>query len=879
MKFARLISLLLAIGLILGVATSCRDNTGTSSTESPTSSEEIDYNSELPVGSDASKTESEFDDGDESRPTPTPGSSDYSNTSDGDGDVSGPSEEEPFEPVSSALDNPDNIAYIYDSNPNYVYAITVNDVEVIAFKEPDGSYFDVITGGGHYYLSGSSGRTLVEVIGIESYETTIQDNQMALIVRYLVFGVNTEGAIVETTYTFYENSIGVSARVSYTGTEPITSGTIRRTYLNGYEDTVKNWSTDWVYPEDGDYPYRYIDSWVTVQNLDANHKLYTYNRGNIPERYWDFYVRYPETNIPLFYQEEGEDAPTGLDYTAQYDLVLERSDPENSGTANKKSPDYLALFKSHNSDFAAGIAPMEAEEDGSTVFVGDSVELNMNVTNLVDRDIEFSVRYDVHDYYGNIVAADIFINSTAFEGLDANRSIKIDASKWGYGIYFLNFKVVSEYYSYQEYYPFMIIPEHEYKYNATSPFGINQAGIYQGSPVQMENNYSLFNKIGIAVSRGGFETDDYEKSITYLKLLKQKGIRMISQNGGNEEYLQMYGDYYQDCIYGNEYNMEINGKLPNITEEEKDEVWNRYYNESYVNARLLADKYNKTLVYAGISGGATDWYDRIARQGLWNLPDILSVHVYSGTASPDNLSQTQADYIWGMEAGLVRTQNAILKYGPKTWQINETGFYTTVGRGSVDIRLQADYNMRCNILSVAYGAESVAAYCFYDFSNSGIGTVLDDMEWHYGHFYLPDYFGRTLPKPAAAAFAALTRYLESVEKSTDTTMSRSQVSESAKYSSKADGLRRVFELQTKEYGKVFYAWSNAYPHQLDQGQYRIAQMPWKEIWQGTEDVVFDAAGATVRVVDVMGNEKVYTANNGKVTIPLSGSPVIIIGAR
>ena len=61
---------------------------------------------------------------------------------------------------------------------------------------------------------------------------------------------------------------------------------------------------------------------------------------------------------------------------------------------------------------------------------------------------------------------------------------------------------------------------------------------------------------------------------------------------------------------------------------------------------------------------------------------------------------------------------------------------------------------------------------------------------------------------------------------------------------------------------------------------REPSLPWVDQWDGKyEDVTFDAAGSKVTVTDVMGNSKVYTAKNGKVTVPVSGSPLYISGIR
>ena len=56
---------------------------------------------------------------------------------------------------------------------------------------------------------------------------------------------------------------------------------------------------------------------------------------------------------------------------------------------------------------------------------------------------------------------------------------------------------------------------------------------------------------------------------------------------------------------------------------------------------------------------------------------------------------------------------------------------------------------------------------------------------------------------------------------------------------------------------------------------RTPTLPWNNRWKKYDNTVFDTDNEEVRVIDIMGNETVYKAENGKVTIPLTGSPVYI----
>ena len=96
-----------------------------------------------------------------------------------------------------------------------------------------------------------------------------------------------------------------------------------------------------------------------------------------------------------------------------------------------------------------------------------------------------------------------------------------------------------------------------------------------------------------------------------------------------------------------------------------------------------------------------------------------------------------------------------------------------------------------------------------------------------------------------------------------------------------DGLR-VFTLDTALDGDVLVAWSNcarlpndAFPITRPEREYR---RPWENQWHGSQVVTFGTDKATVEVVDTMGNTKTYKAENGSVSIAITGSPVIIKGA-
>lgn len=875
MKITRLISFVLAAVLLLCSLSACgkKNDKDVSSTRS-----ESDYDWDVPVGDNVDKTE-DFDNtgNNTDTPTPTPGQNggagssgvsengsgsdtNHGGSNSGNGSNQPPAEdtEKPESDFSESFLADNSALQFYFEGDTYAYGIADDNTEYIAFKDCSGKLVDAVSGGGFFILAGQGGRTLVNNYAVEDFTQTISDNEITLIVNYRAQGANADAVKnCTTTYTLYSNSIKVESSINYSGSEAVSGSrsSFQRYLLNDYESSEKNFSTDWNYPDDGDFPYKEIDSWCTVQNFDKNNRMYTFLRSeNIPSYYWDYYNRYPEFSIPLF--SATEEPTANFSDTVIYSLVFENSSEE-------KNPDYRALFSGKGMAVATGVEAVTANTENSTVFEGDSVKLNLNVTNLTKEDVMFSYRYDIRDYYGNIVSAGLYLNSTVFGQLEANRIIDF---KPGYhGIFFLNLMIVTTDGShYREYYPFALVEKYDYKYQATSPFGIGQ--ILGGKNEPYLDYLELAGKIGVATIRATpLSLDDIDSSVAYIKKAQEEKIRIFGTGWGDKRYIDTFSSYGINAFTtGNELNLPtINGSAT------LDEAFDAYYNDYFLAAYENVSKQGYKNILASVSGGQSAWYNKIAEYGGWDKFDAIALHPYGYPYSPDLVPSN--NNIWHVEASLQRHNEALARYGYKQTYVTETGYPSVPNdKRAVDLRTQADYNMRCYILSLAYGATDILAYCYTDYSNAGVGVDDTDVEFNFGAFYYPDYFGRIMPKPAAVMFANMTRQLESVKSA--------EIND--KYDD-GDGLR-VFTLDTALDGDVLVAWSNcarlpndAFPITRPEREYR---RPWENQWHGSQVVTFGTDKATVEVVDTMGNTKTYKAENGSVSIALTGSPVIIKGA-
>lgn len=873
MKLTKVLSLILATLMLAACFSGCFGGGNTSSnTTSDQPSSPSDW--ELNVSSDPNASNEGTEDFDtNSGISSIPGqSADDDEDSDDDDNFGDSDDDSSTEREESVFDNLEDFKFKYQTK-NYIYGITDTGYERIAFINKDGSYTDALAGGGSFILNADIVGQVAQSVDVRGYERTLIDNRMALIVTYDGRGIEAHNTIFKTTYVFYDNYIRVMANVSYNSPSTVLkSGVISMSYLGGVSTSSveKGYDFDWYYPENGDHPYRETVSYHTKNVLpDGEHSVYVFNTGNIPGSYFDMLVRYPGQNVPVFFDDS--EPLFSTNYTAEYTIVFAREQEDN--TKNN----YHARFYGRNSNFAAGIAPVVANDDVSTIFRRDEVELNMNVTNLTQDDLNFSARYELYDWNGNLIDKGIHINSTVFGGLEANRTVKVTAKEHGYGMFFLNLLVITDKYSYREYYPFIMLDDYEYKYYANNPFGMNQ--IVEPDLHDLDDVYSIFCKIGISSTRGGLTKTDkdwrIEQCKNILEDMKQKGFHYTEHGGWDEKRNTLYGPYVTEFIHGNEYNMKINGGEYSVSDAPL--VWSMYYDEQVAPQLAVAQKYGKTPVLAGNSAGADYWFDEIYKAGLWKPSVKQSIHSYSlYKNSPDLKSQYY--HLWGAEAGFARTQRACEKYGKISWQIHETGYSALPESTNVDIRTAADYNIRCYLLGVACGAETVSLYCLFDYRTGGFGTTLDDVEFHFGQFYLADYFGRILPKPTVMAFATLTRTLESYKSCV----------ESEKYSNfnqqdrNGGGTKRVFAVDTELYGVVYVAWSNNYLLPNDSGYERIPICPWEgyKLWgDHTEDLVLDVEGDSITVIDLNGGEKVIPAVGGKATVKLTGAPVFIKGAK
>ena len=765
----------------------------------------------------------------------------------------------------------DDLQFLYQGL-TYAYAITADGREEIALIDQNsGDWIDIITGGGTAALYDSNKLELVRADGIKSYEVVEEGDFTRLYVTYSLSGAAVQDAELITTYTFKETAINVSQHISYKSDKyeaAAKNSFIERMAILDYEALDPSVVGKWVYPDNGDYPYQISESTATVMKFDEHHSLYTFLKAE-KDNVTVYPPEYPKLNIPLSFDNGKE-----IDCTVEYALVA-------ATTSGGVEDNYYSMFRGRGSDYAVGVFPASENTENSTMFVGNSIDLNLNVTNLVSKDVNVSLSYSVYDYYGNPVASGMFENAAVSAETSQNRRLHIEGN---YGMYYLNLKASSDNYSHIECYPFALLPESDYKYRSTNPFGMTSIadnGVEQDAMTAARLNV----KIGTGNYRFVANAKGYQ--LQAVQHMLENGVKINVQLNMNsikpwgyksvEEFVNAIKEYtpkLTDITDSIEIGNEINFSYSEGKEADPDGYAARYIEDMYIPSSEAVRQAGYKYACAGVSACDSNWLNKVLGQTAetWDLMDILSVHPYGHPSMPDLYGNgANPDYKWNVERSLMRVTEAFEKNGSKEWYISETGNTTPPANTlQTDLRTQADYEMRTLVLGHSYGASRIQLYCFYDRAGYRNGYDIADGEMNYGIFYQPDFLGVVKPKPAAAAFAVINAVTDGLQKT----------EEYGKYT-RSDGTLRTFKMTVKNSSDLYVVWSNKYPLPnavVGKQSDRIPAMPWVNQWQGRyEDVTFDAVSPTVTVTDIMGNTTVYTAKNGKVTISVSGSLLYIRG--
>ncbi|WP_394771462.1 glycosyl hydrolase [Lacisediminihabitans sp.] len=242
--------------------------------------------------------------------------------------------------------------------------------------------------------------------------------------------------------------------------------------------------------------------------------------------------------------------------------------------------------------------------------------------------------------------------------------------------------------------------------------------------------------------------------------------------------------------------------------------------------QLKADNPKTVVVGPAIAYQDDAWLGTFYAAGGLNYLDAVSFHPYGGQIAPEYLAIN-------IPRGIAAIKDHNGGKSKPLW-ITELGFTTNTTGNGVSERVQGDYSVRAQALSLASGAER---YYNYDLVNEGLDVT--DHEGNFGLFRAPTAsVSAFLPKPGAMAQAVLIREL------------------SGKKFASRDSLGEA------SYSYAFGAGNTAT---------RVA-------WSAAPTTVSYATKSPVTLVTEYGNKTTLTPSNGHVTVQLSGEPVYVEGA-
>lgn len=771
----------------------------------------------------------------------------------------------------SLLENTNNLIYYFEST-DYCYGITNDGKEVFSHLDADGTKTDVLNGGGTITVWGAHDSVLSQAQYICNLEILEEAPVESIRVTY---ANSMADSTCTTTYLFYENYVKATTAIhNFETTNPINVAFLQRIYPNGYTTVDQKLNSNWVFPDNQDFPYKEFDSYVTVHSVDNIHSLYTFYHGesaNIKE----FYEYY---NKDHFIIKSNNNQLTNSE--VNYELVFENKEKD-------RDCDYFALFKAKGQSLALGITPTDNTAVHSSVFTDSNTKLNMNISNMATTATQGVLTFHLYDYYGTDLLNDTY--SFSLNGQTArNRVLNLQEITQGKtGIYYLDVTLTSDNHTYRELYPFALLTNHSYSYRKTNPFGIS--GIRFGEHEANDTTIYLTDVLGATHARIGISTPEYVSSDysllkAYLEKLNENDMHIsgqfiimndwsqpkdpVSYEAAISKAVSETAPYLSAMEIGNEPNM-IDISYNSF--ESKEAAMENYIYTQFTPGKKVLNDLKLPVISAGVGLSDNEWLTLLSETGVLDESNILSTHAYSYPHSPEFTKDPSIEH--SFESSLVRVQNFLNTVGQKPWYLSEMGLPTTPlltenTFSGVDLRTQADYTIRQFLLALSYGANVVESYSLYDQLNLFKGIDNANNEFNFGMFYDQDYYGRILPKPYAVAYATMTRQMDGVKKVTE-------------LASQSKTLR-VFQITLRNDETFLAIYSTANPLSNDAviGK-RTPNLPWNNQWEGFEQVSLqkNKDANEVYTIDLMGNKKTYTNNEkGTISVPANGSPIFIYGA-
>ncbi|MDQ1912676.1 DNRLRE domain-containing protein [Paenibacillus sp. GD4] len=344
-----------------------------------------------------------------------------------------------------------------------------------------------------------------------------------------------------------------------------------------------------------------------------------------------------------------------------------------------------------------------------------------------------------------------------------------------------------------------------------------QKGVYTFSPVPDNYMTKLKEQQENMLFVAGYNNPLYDNNSTPYTDEGREGFARYAKS-----YFDHYGSQLKWLEVYNEFNIGF-GDRGNGPADSRPDYYYPLLKKTFETVK--AERPDVTIVGMATAGVPLTWMEDVFKLGGLQYMDAISIHPYQYPAAPEGLTEQ-----------LENVKQLIRKYNNgqlKPVWITEFGWPTHLGGRGTEELPQADYLVRGHVLALASGIEKIF---WYDFMNDG--TKIDYNEDNFGVIRnASDAQGKHTPKPAYAAYAAMTRQLTGAE-----------------YVAKDTTQEGVY----------------SYSFRKDNSDIRVA-------WSISPQAMAIATTQPLEITDIMGNTKVYEPLHGKVYVTLNGEPVYIKG--
>lgn len=394
-----------------------------------------------------------------------------------------------------------------------------------------------------------------------------------------------------------------------------------------------------------------------------------------------------------------------------------------------------------------------------------------------------------------------------------------------------------------------ILPPHEFKNLNDSKFALSA---YFMIPSE-DAVYKLMRRMGVRMLRHG---DNRITSKYGILSLDHAGV---DPNDPPEVAAKQIGEILAraaerqnpEIEFCNEWNMSVTG-------DEKRRLADHYVEvlRQFKAARDKQDP-NLKIIGMGMAGADTEFLGIMAGKGAVPLMDGgIALHPGRGNMTPDYDGDG-----WTYLGGIRRFRKAMDKLGIKQLHLSEVYASTNPNDWWKDSYRHAAENVILTYaIGLAEGVESIQFYQLHDSVWHDLGGVNHkDPEYHYG-LVMRD----GTVKPSLLAYAAIAEALDGAK--------------CVGYLDFGDKVHGIGFNTPRGPLTIVYDRTDGYFLTKQTKDY-AAPEPWVETWKTRRDKTFNAVGDKVTVIDAIGRSRTVEAKNGKVTLTLSGAPLMVYGIQ